>query len=131
MKSKNIYVNLPVKNLQASIKFFERIGFSFNSDFSDETGACLVIGDNIFAMLLTEKKFTGFTNLPITDAHKSTEVLIAIDQPSKEAVNDMVEKAVQAGGKIYSAPQDHGWMYQKSFADPDGHKWEVFWMNSN
>lgn len=117
--------------MQASIKFFERIGFSFNSDFSDETGACLVIGDNIFAMLLTEKKFTGFTNLPITDAHKSTEVLIAIDQPSKEAVNDMVEKAVQAGGKIYSAPQDHGWMYQKSFADPDGHKWEVFWMNSN
>lgn len=131
MKASKIFVNLPVKDLQKSIDFFTALGFTFNPDFTDDTATCMIIGDNIFAMLLTEKRFSEFTDRPIANAHQTTEVLIAIDQPSKEAVDQMVKKAVAAGGTTYSKPQDHGWMYQHAFADLDGHQWELAWMDES
>jgi len=124
-----IFLNLPVKDLNQSMDFFTQLGFSFNKQFTDHTAACLVIGENIYAMLLTEARFKDFTKKEIADATKTTEVLIAIDADSREAVDDMVRKAVAAGGSTYADPMDHGWMYGHSFADPDGHQWEVLYMD--
>lgn len=126
-----IFVNLPVKNLQRSIDFFTELGFTFDQRFTDDTATCMILGDNIFAMLLTHEKFQSFTKKPIADAGKTTEVLIAVNLESKKAVNEMVEKAKAAGGTIYSEPQDHGWMYQRAFADPDGHQWEIIWSDES
>ncbi len=127
-----IFVNLPVKDLNRSIKFFTHLGFSFNPQFTDEKAACLVINEgSIYAMLLTEPFFAGFTKKQIADATKTTEVLLAIDVATKDQVTEMVSKAVEAGGSIYSTPADHGWMYQHSFADPDGHQWEVLYMDES
>ncbi len=124
-----IFVNLPVKDLEKSRDFFTRLGFSFNQQFSDDKAACLIIGDNIFAMLLTEPFFRTFTRKEIADATKSTEVLIAIDADSREDVDDMVSKARKAGGTVAMEPMDHGWMYGHGFADLDGHQWEVIYMD--
>ncbi len=124
-----IFVNLPVKDLQKSIEFFTKLGFTFNPQFTDETATCMIITQNIFAMLLTEEKFKSFTKKPISDAMRSTEVLLAIDAESREKVDEMVRNALDAGGSIYMDPQDHGWMYQHSFADLDGHQWEVLFMD--
>jgi len=124
-----IFINLPVKDLNKSIEFFTALGFTFNPKFTDETATCMIIGENIFAMLLTEKRFKDFTKKEIADASKTTEVLIAIDVESKEKVVEMTEKAVAAGGSIYMDPADHGWMYQHSFADLDGHQWELLFMD--
>jgi predicted lactoylglutathione lyase len=129
--AKNIYVNLPVKDLKNSISFYSALGFSLNEQFTDEKAACIVIGENIYAMLLTEGFFKEFTNKKICDATKSTEVLIAIDVPGRKDVDDMVNKASKAGGSLYREPQDHGWMYQHSFADPDGHQWEVLYIDES
>ena len=127
-----IFVNLPVKDLKRSIDFFSHLGFSFNMQFTDDKAACLIINDgSIYAMLLTEPMFKTFTKKEIADATKTTEVLIAIDAESKEKVGEMVSKAVEAGGSIYAEPQDHGWMYQHSFADPDGHQWEILYMDES
>ena len=127
-----IFVNLPVKDLKRSIDFFSHLGFSFNMQFTDDKAACLIINDgSIYAMLLTEPTFKTFTKKEIADATKTTEVLIAIDAESKEKVGEMVSKAVEAGGSIYAEPQDHGWMYQHSFADPDGHQWEILYMDES
>jgi uncharacterized protein len=127
--SKSIYVNLPVKDLKRSMDFFTSLGFSFNMQFTDEKAACLVIGENIFAMLLKEEFFATFTKKEVADSGKVTEVIIAIDAETREKVDEMVKKAVKAGGSIYSDPIDHGWMYYHSFADPDGHQWEVMYSN--
>ena len=108
--SKNIFINLPVKDLKRSMDFFQKLGFSFNMQFTDEKAACLIIGENIYSMLLTEPFFKTFTKKEIADASKSTEVLIAIDVDSKEAVTELVKKAIEAGGSVYMEPQDHGWM---------------------
>ncbi len=124
-----IFVNLPVKDLKKSIEFFTKLGFTFNPQFTDETATCMIIGENIFAMLLTETRFQDFTKKPICDATKSTEVLIALDAESRGQVDDLISKAVSAGGSTYADPMDHGWMYQHSFADLDGHQWEVVYMN--
>ncbi|MES2380303.1 MAG: VOC family protein [Bacteroidota bacterium] len=125
-----IFINLPVKNLQASIDFFTQLGFTFNPQFTDEKGACMVIVENsIYAMLITHDFFSTFTKKTISDATKTTEVLICIDAESKEAVQNLVKKAVAAGGSTYMDAQDHGWMYQHSFADIDGHQWEVAYMD--
>jgi len=123
---KQIFVNLPVEDLKKSMDFFKSLGFTFNEQFTDERAACLVIGENIYAMLLTKPMFEGFTKKPVADAKKSTEVLLALEVESVEQVNTMVKKAVAAGGNTYLEPQDHGWMYQHGFADLDGHQWEVF-----
>jgi len=127
---KQIFVNLPVKDLKKSMDFFSRLGFSFNLQFTDEKAACLIINDgSIYAMLLTEPMFRNFTKKEIADATKITEVIIALDIESREKVDEMVKKAVEAGGSIYADPQDHGWMYQHGFEDPDGHQWELLYMD--
>ncbi len=126
---RQIFVNLPVKDLNASQAFFQALGLSFNPQFTNEKGACLEIAPNIFAMLLVEPFFQGFTQLPIVDAKKSTEVLIALSCDSRAEVAELVTKAVAAGATTPNAPVDHGFMFQHGFADLDGHQWEVFWMD--
>jgi predicted lactoylglutathione lyase len=124
-----IFVNLPVKDLGLSKNFFAKLGFTFNQQFTNEFAACMIISDNIFAMLLTHEHFASFTKKPIADAATSTEVLLCLDAESRTAVDDMVRKAIENGGTLYAEPQDHGWMYGHSFADPDGHQWEIAFMD--
>lgn len=126
-----IFVNLPVKDLKKSINFFTQLGFSFNPQFTDEQATCMIIGENIFAMLLVEERFKDFTKKPISDARKSTEVLLALDAASRADVDTMIGNAVKAGGSTYADPQDHGWMYGHSFADLDGHQWEILYMDES
>ena len=124
-----IFVNLPVKNLSKTIEFFTKLGFKFNPQFTDETGTCMIVGDDIFVMLLTHEKFKIFTPKAISDATKSTEVIVALSAESRGQVDGMVRKAVAAGGTTYNKPQDHGLMYGHGFQDLDGHIWEIFWMD--
>jgi predicted lactoylglutathione lyase len=124
-----VFVNLPVKDLNKSKAFFEGLGFSFNPQFTDENAACMVISDTIYSMLLMESYFKTFTNKAISDATKSTETIITLDASSREEVSRIVAKAKELGGTIYREPQDHGWMYQHSFADLDGHQWEFVYMD--
>ena len=126
-----IFVNLPVIDLNRSVEFFTQLGFSFNPQFTDEKATCMIIGENIFAMLLVEPFFQTFTHKTICDAHTSTEVILALSADSKEKVNEMVDKAAAAGGAEHGEPKDHGFMYYRSFQDPDGHIWEVLWMDPN
>lgn len=125
-----IYVNLPVNDLKRSVDFFTKLGFSFNPQFTDETATCMIVSDDIFVMLLTKQKFQTFTPKAICDATKSTEVLVALSLDSIKEVEDIVRKAVAAGGSTYNEPQDHGFMYQHGFQDPDGHIWEFFYMDA-
>ena len=124
-----IFVNLPVKDLQRSIAFFTALGYTFNLNYTNEDATCMVIGDNIFAMLLVEKFFQTFTSKQIADAHKTAEVLLCVSEDSRDAVNAHVDQALAAGGTIANQPQDHGWMYSRSYSDLDGHIWEVFYMD--
>jgi len=126
-----IFINLPVKDLDKSMVFFTDLGFSFNPQFTDEKAACMVISDSIFAMLLTEAYFQTFTKKAVSDAKTATEVLIALDADSKEEVQRLIAKAESAGATIYNEAQDHGWMYQHSFADLDGHQWELIYMDQS
>ena len=124
-----IFVNLPVKDLDKSKAFFAALGYTFNPQFTDANAACMVISEDIFTMLLVEPFFKGFIDKEIVDAHKSTEVLLALSTDSREGVDDLANKAVAAGGKEPRAAQDHGFMYSRSFSDLDGHIWEIVWMN--
>ncbi|MEG4818143.1 VOC family protein [Microcoleus sp. K5-D4] len=126
-----IFVNLPVKNLDRSVEFFTKLGFSFNAQFTDETATCMVVSEDIFVMLLTEAKFKEFTPNPICDATKSTEVLVCLSSESREEVDQMISKAVAAGGTTYNEPQDYGFMYSHGFQDLDGHIWETMFMESS
>jgi predicted lactoylglutathione lyase len=126
-----VFINLPVKNLERSMTFFKALGFSFNPQFTDDKAGCMVISESIYAMMLTEAYFKTFTKKAVSDAKKSTEVLIALDAASKEEVVNMVNKAVAAGGSIYADANDHGWMYQHGFEDPDGHQWEIMYMDAS
>jgi len=123
-----IYVNLPVKNLKQSVEFFRKLGFTFNPQFTDETATCMIVAEDIFIMLLTEKKFKTFTPKEICDATKGTEVLVCLLCESRAEVDEMVRKAVAAGGTTYNDPQDHGLMYGHGFQDLDGHIWELLYM---
>jgi predicted lactoylglutathione lyase len=124
-----IWVNLPVKDLDKSVEFFTKLGFSFNSQYTDEKAACLIIGDNIYAMLLLENFFKTFIKKEIADSEKSSEVILALSTGKKEDVDEMVRKAIEAGGSAPNDKQDHGWMYGHGFQDLDGHLWEIFWMD--
>ena len=124
-----IFVNLPVKDLPRSMKFFAALGYQHNPQFTDETAACIVISEDIFTMLLTHAKFKEFTPKEISDAKASTEVLICLSCDSRQQVDDLVRKAVAAGGSTYAASKDYGFMYQHGFQDPDGHIWELIWMD--
>ena len=125
-----IFVNLPVTDLQASITFFSQLGFGFNPKFTDDTATCMVVGERIFVMLLTREKFQSFTPRPISDAKATTEVLLCLTRDSREAVDMMVREAVAAGGATYSQAQDHSFMYGHGFQDLDGHIWELVYMPS-
>jgi predicted lactoylglutathione lyase len=126
-----IFVNLPVGDLRRATAFYQAIGAEKNPQFSDETGSCMVFSETIHAMLLTHEKFRQFTTKPIADARETAEVLICISADSREAVDAMVGKAGAAGGALDPTPlQDYGFMYGRSFEDPDGHIWEVMWMDA-
>jgi predicted lactoylglutathione lyase len=126
---RQIFVNLAVKDLKKSMDFFTKVGFRNNPQFTDDTAACMVVSETIYVMLLTEPKFKSFSPRPLSDAKKATEVLIALSYDSRAQVDEVVRSAVAAGGATYSEPKDHGFMYQHGFEDPDGHVFEVFWMD--
>lgn len=123
-----IFINLPVKDLEKSKAFFAHLGYSFNPQFTDENAACMVISDTIYSMLLTEPFFQGFTKKAIADAHTTKEALICLSCESRAGVDEMIKKAVEAGGTIPMEPQDHGFMYYHGFEDLDGHHWEIMFM---
>ncbi|KPF69643.1 extradiol dioxygenase [beta proteobacterium AAP99] len=127
---KQIYVNLPVSDLERSKRFFAALGYRFDPNFTNESAAGMQLGENLYCMLLVQPFFAGFTPKPIADAHASTEVLIALPCESRAAVDELVAKAREAGASIPREPVDHGFMYQHGYEDPDGHIWEVFWMDA-
>jgi len=130
MTDRQIYVNLPVKDVSASINFFKQLGYDFEPRFTDNGAGCVVIQKNIFIMLLGQEQFGRFIkDREITNSQKSTEVMIALRYSSKTEVDKLVEKAIQAGGKVFREPQDHGFMYGRSFCDLDSHVWEIFYMD--
>jgi uncharacterized protein len=124
-----IFVNLPVKDLSRTVEFFKKLGFTFNPQFTDENATCMIINDNIFVMLLVEKFFKTFTKKEICDTTKDTEVIIALSTESREKVDEMMQHVFEAGGKESREPQDHGWMYGRSFQDINGHLWEIIYMD--
>ena len=127
--NQQIYVNLPVKDLQQSMAFFKSLGYGFNADFTNDSGACMVIADgHIYAMLLTESFFQTFTKKPVAEARKSTEVIVCLACDSRADVDALVAKALAAGGQAPNAPQDMGFMYSHGFEDLDGHVWELVHM---
>jgi len=124
-----IFVNLPIKDLNRTVDFFTKLGFSFNPQFTDENATCMIIGEDIFVMLLVEKFFKSFTKKEICDPTKDAEVIIALSAESREKVDQMINRVIKAGGTESREPQDHGWMYGRSFQDIDGHLWEVIYMD--
>lgn len=124
-----IFINLPVADLGKAMRFYEAIGFTNNPKFSDDSAACMVLSETIFVMILTHAKWHSFTDRPIA-ASGSSEVSLALTCATKASVDAMVDAAVKAGGTAdINPPQDHGFMMQRSFTDPDGHVWEPFWMD--
>jgi predicted lactoylglutathione lyase len=127
---KLIFVNLPVTDLARSTAFYEAIGGEKNPQFSDETATCIILSETIHAMLLTHDKYRQFTSKPIADAHATSEVLICVSADSRDEVDSLVDRAASAGGRADpGVTQDYGFMYGRSFEDPDGHHWEVMWMD--
>ena len=124
-----IFVNLPVKDLKRSVDFFTKLGYTFNPQFTDENATCMILGDNLFVMLLVEKYFKTFTSKAVTDASQSTEVLTCLSCESKAQVDELVAKARAAGAKIPREAQDHGFMYGHGYEDLDGHTWELVHMS--
>jgi predicted lactoylglutathione lyase len=124
-----IYVNLPVRDLARSKTFFDALGYRFNPQFTDDKAACMVVSDSIYVMLLSEPFCQTFTHKPLADARQSTEVLLCLSCNSRDEVDALVKKAWEAGGKVPRAAVDHGFMYQHGFEDPDGHLWELAWMD--
>ena len=124
----SIFVNLPVKNLKASVDFFSQLGFKFNAQFTDETSTCMLVGDNIYVMLLEHSKFQGFISKPIASAD-TTEAILAFGLDSADEVRAMTSKAFELGARKLNEPQDLGFMFSWGFEDLDGHLWDLFWMN--
>ncbi|ONK10675.1 VOC family protein [Streptomyces sp. MP131-18] len=127
--STKIFINLPVQDLPRSRDFFTKLGYSFDPQFSDENAASLVISDNIIVMLLVESFYGTFTKKKIADAHETSEVMLALSADSREQVDELVDRALASGGQPTGETQDHGFMYGRAFEDPDGHHWEVTWMD--
>jgi uncharacterized protein len=128
--SKQVFINLPVADLPKSLAFFKALGFSENPQFTDDAGACIVISDTIFVMLLTHARFRDFTPKAVCDTSKAVEVLLSLSCASREEVDTLVAKAIAAGGSTYDEPEDFGFMYTHSFIDPDGHGWGLLHMNA-
>jgi uncharacterized protein len=125
----NIFVNLPVKDLERSKKFFTQLGFQFNPQFTDENAACLILGANIYAMLLVEPFFRTFTPKKIAETKTTAEVINALFVDDRAEVDRLADAALKSGGSFYRDPQEMSFMYGRSFQDPDGHLWEVGWMD--
>ena len=125
-----VFINLPVADLPKSIAFFEALGYSRNPQFSNDDGACIVVSDTIFVMVLTHAKFRVFTPKAICDTSQAVEMLLNLTCESREQVDALVAKALAAGGSTYDEPEDLGFMYSHSFVDPDGHGWGVFHMSA-
>jgi predicted lactoylglutathione lyase len=127
--SKQVFINLPVKDLKKSMAFYEAIGFTNNPQFTDETAACMIWSDEIYVMLLTHDKIKQFTSKTIIDAKQLVEVSIALSMDNNDEVNAFAEKALKAGGRESGEPQDYGFMQQRGVEDLDGHNWEAFYMD--
>lgn len=128
---RNLYVNLPVKDLDRTVDFFAALGFAFNPKFTDENATCMIVNDATSVMLLVEPYFATFTRKAVADAKSVTETLLAISVDSRAEVDDFVGKALAKGATEYAEPKDYGFMYQRGIADLDGHQWEVFYMDES
>ncbi|SIN90619.1 VOC family protein [Chitinophaga niabensis] len=129
--AKQIYVNLPVKDIVRTNAFFSQLGYTFNPNFSDDKATCMIITEDIFVMLLQEEFFKGFTNKEIPDTQKTSEVIVSFSAESRAAVDELIHKAVAAGATTPNEPQDMGFMYQHGFQDLDGHLWEYLYMDES
>lgn len=129
MTKQSLFLNLPISDLTRSTAFFSALGFSFNPKFTGEHAACLVINEHIQVMLLTRSFFAGFTPKPVTDPHVSTPAFMSLSVAHRAEVDELMQKAIAAGGTEYSPAKDHGFMYQRGFFDLDGHAWEIFYLN--
>jgi len=128
-QSRLIFVNLPVRDLSASIAYFRALGFGFDERFTDDSCACMVVSDQAYVMLLVESRFADFTTKPVVDARAGTEAILCVSAENREAVDAFADAALKAGGSRAGQPMDHGFMYGRSFHDLDGHLWEVMWMS--
>jgi uncharacterized protein len=126
---RKMFVNLAVRDLPRAMEFFSRLGFEFNPKFTDDKAACMIVGADAYVMLLVDAFFSTFTRREICDTSKSTEALVALSCTSREEVDELTRVAVEGGGAHAGEPMDHGFMYARSFYDPDGHHWEVLWMD--
>ena len=126
-----IFVNLPVKDLNRAVEFFTKLGFKFNPQFTDKNATCMIISEDIFVMLLVEEFFKTFTKKEICNTSKNIEAIIALSAESRENVDEMINKAIEAGGVEPRKTKDHGWMYDRAFEDIDGHLWEITYMNES
>jgi hypothetical protein len=129
MPSRKMFVNLAVRDLQRSVDFFTQLGFTFNPQFTDASATCMIVSEDAYVMLLVHDRFADFTKKQIVDSTTQTEVLVALSAESRADVEQMVSRALAAGGSPANEPQDHGFMYGHSFQDPDGHIWEVMWID--
>ncbi len=127
--NRKLFLNLPIRDLQRSVAFFTKLGFTFNPKFTDDRSTCMLVGEDAYVMLLVEDRFRDFTKKQICDTKTHTEGLFALSCESRAEVDRLVKTAIDAGGSPALEPQDHGFMYGWSFYDPDGHHWEVFWMD--
>jgi len=130
MKHAQIFVNLPVKDLKRAVDFYSKLGYAFNPQFTDENATCMIVGENLFVMLLVEKFFSGFTSKAIVDTSKATEVLTCVSCDSRAQIDELVAKARAAGASTPRQPQDHGFMYSHGYEDLDGHTWELVHMTA-
>lgn len=127
--SRLLFLNLPVKDLDASVAFFTQLGFAFNPKFTDESATCMIVNEQAYVMLLVQPRFADFTTKPLADAHATTGSIACVSADSREAVDAFADAALGAGAAPAKDPQDYGFMYSRSFADLDGHHWEVMWMD--
>ena len=129
MRNRKLFVNLPVQDLDRSVEFFTKLGFSFDPRFTDETATCMLVGEYAYVMLLTEARFGDFTTKQTSDATAQTEAIMCFSASSRDEVDELVRTALDAGASPAKEPMDQGFMYGWSFHDPDGHHWEVLWMD--
>lgn len=128
-KSRKLFVNIPVSDLQKSIVFFEALGFAFNTQFTDASATCMLVGEDAYFMLMVKDRFAGFSKKPSGDSQRETNALFAITTDSRAEVDALYAAAIEAGGTSAADEQDHGFMYVRSFYDLDGYHWELFWMD--
>ena len=127
--ARQLFVNLPVRNLDKTVEFFTALGFSFNPAFTDENATCMIVNDGAYVMLLVESYFKTFTSKSVAATADTAEAIMSFSLESRESVDEVIRTALTSGGTASEEAQDYGFMYTHSFQDPDGHLWEVFWMD--